>query len=156
MIPKLANMKPVAKPNVPPRRRLRPAYTAREPMIKSTMPQMNRIGMNSSISRRLCTQVLLANSEIASRMWKPPSTNIISAAYVSQPGRLVVGVLSPLFHYFFLSLATLFASRICPLASCHGVRLVAEERRAHPLEGGLPLFTQNPRRGVLGNLACPV
>src|ERR671913_1069520 len=94
MIPKLANMKPVANPNVPPRRRLTPAYTAREPMIKSTMPQMNRIGMNSSISRRLCTQVLLANSESASRMWKPPSTNIIIAAYVSKPGRPIVGVLS--------------------------------------------------------------
>src|SRR5215204_5625010 len=83
---------------------LLPAYTAREPMIKSTIPQTATNGMNTSISRRLYSQVLLANSEIASRMWKPPSTNIIIAAYVSQPGRLiVVGVLSPLFHHFFLS-----------------------------------------------------
>src|SRR5215217_7455780 len=95
MVPKLANMKPVANPNVPPCRMLLPAYTAREPMIKSTIPQTATNGMNTSISRRLYSQVLLANSEIASRMWKPPSTNIIIAAYVSQPGRLiVVGVLS--------------------------------------------------------------
>src|SRR5215216_6238835 len=73
---------------------LTPAYTAREPMIKSTMPQTATNGTNTSISRRLCTQVLLANSEMASRMWKPPSTNIIIAAYVSQPGRPIVGVLS--------------------------------------------------------------
>src|SRR5215218_8861383 len=73
---------------------LTPAYTAIEPMTKSTMPQINRIGMNTSISRRLCAQVLLANSEMASRMWKPPSTNIIIAAYVSQPERPIVGVLS--------------------------------------------------------------
>src|ERR687897_3758130 len=66
------------------------------------------------------------------------------------------GSLSPLFHHFFLSLAPFLASRICPLASCHGVRLAAEERCANPLEGGLPLLTENPRRGILGNLACPV
>src|SRR5918994_1107665 len=94
MMPKVAKIYPMIHPKVPPLRMLYPAYSAIEPMIKSMMPQMSRIGMTSSISRRLCTQVLLANSEIASRMWKPPSTNIIIAAYVSKPGRLIVGVLS--------------------------------------------------------------
>src|SRR5215216_3616772 len=129
---------------------LLPAYTAREPMTKSTMPQMNRIGMNTSISRRLCAQVLLANSEMATRMWKPPSTNIIIAAYVSQPERpIVVGVLSLLCStIILLSLAPFFASRICPLASCHAVRLAAEERCAHPLRAGC-LYSPRIREGVL-------
>src|SRR5215216_7205485 len=118
---------------------LTPAYTAIAPMTKSTMPQMNRIGMNTSISRRLCAQVLLANSESATRMWKPPSTNIIIAAYVSQPERpIVVGDLSLLCStIILLSLAPFFASRICPLASCHAVRLAAEERCAHTHYGAL-------------------
>src|ERR671910_3834983 len=146
MIPKLANMKPVAKPNVPPRRRLTPAYTAREPMTKSTMPQMNRIGMNSSISRRLCAQVLLANSEIASRMWKPPSTNIIIAAYVSQPGRPIVGVLSPpCSTIILLSLVPILgtSTRVELACSSHHIGIQAEQ--VVTLHSAQPLSEVHPQ-----------
>src|SRR5215204_2201999 len=112
---------------------LLPAYTAREPMIKSTIPQTATNGMNTSISRRLYSQVLLANSEIASRMWKPPSTNIIIAAYVSQPGRLiVVGVLSLSFVPPFLPF-----SRAC-CASWMSVSRRRERRRHRLHRSRLP------------------
>src|ERR671910_3492196 len=123
MMPSMAKPRPASNPNMPPRRMLYPAYSAIAPMIKSRMPQMNRIGMNNSTSRLLRTQVLSANSEIASRMWKPPSTNIITAAYVSQPGRpVVVGVLSLLC----CSTSSSYLSRLLWLMD---VRLGRHERR---------------------------
>src|SRR5215207_7877165 len=92
MIPMVAKKRPAVPPNAPPLSMLTPAYTAIEPMAKSTTPQMNRIGMNRSTSRRVSAQVLLANSESASRTWKPPRANITIAAYVTKLGRPIVGV----------------------------------------------------------------
>jgi hypothetical protein len=67
MMLKSAKTNPVINPNVPHRRMLLPAYTAISPMSKSMKPQRMRLGINSSISRRLSTQVLRANSDIASK-----------------------------------------------------------------------------------------
>src|SRR5829696_662232 len=91
MIPKVANVYPIHHPNFPPLRILAPAYNTISPMNKSITPQMIRLGMNSWISRRLSIQVLLANSEIAIKRWKPPKANIIIAANVTRSGRRTVG-----------------------------------------------------------------
>src|SRR5215207_9125083 len=132
---------------------LTPAYTAIEPMTKSTMPQMNRIGMNTSISRRLCAQVLLANSEMASRMWKPPSTNIIIAAYVSQPGRpIVVGVLSLL-----CSTISSFLSRLSLLRVAvrwhHAMVYGSPQNRGNPPPRGwvASIRRESEKVDILGN-----
>src|ERR687897_296442 len=79
-------------PNVPPRRMLAPAYSAIKPMIKSMMPQKTRAWMIGTVSRLLGTQATRANSDIASKTWKPPTTNIMIAANVIKPGRPVAGV----------------------------------------------------------------
>src|SRR5215203_2004248 len=91
MIPKVAKVYPIIHPNVPPWKMLAPAYSAIDPMIKSITPQMIRLSMINTVSTMPpSTQVLLANSEIASKMWKPPRANIIIAAYVTKSGRPAV------------------------------------------------------------------
>src|ERR687898_1170883 len=79
-------------PNVPPRRMLAPAYSAINPIIKSMMPQKTRAWIIGTVPRLLGTQATRANSDIASKMWKPPTTNIMIAANVIKPGRPVAGV----------------------------------------------------------------
>lgn len=58
-------------------------------MIMSTMPQKTRAWMIGTVARLLGTQATRANYNIASKMWKPPTTNTMIAANVIKPGRPV-------------------------------------------------------------------
>src|SRR5919107_4635855 len=88
---KVAKTNPVTNPNDPPRRMLPPAYSAISPTIKSTMPQTMRAWMTGTTTTLLGTQAMRAISDIASKMWKPPTTNIMIAANVIRPGCPAVG-----------------------------------------------------------------